>query len=95
MSIVQVPWRRRLQTLSLLHYVLVWLLVPFVCLWVPVYVLMFTQYWWWVGICVFLMRSEFSAFREIFVERNYIFIYFRSVCLYIVWFVSIKCVRSY
>jgi hypothetical protein len=51
MSIVQVPWRRRLQTLSLLHYVLVWLLVPFVCLWVPVYVLMFTQYWWWVRIC--------------------------------------------
>lgn len=41
-----IPTHRRLETLAVVHYVIVFLLLPVICVVVPFYIFMWTSYWW-------------------------------------------------
>jgi 2-acylglycerol O-acyltransferase 2 len=40
-----IPQHRRLETLAVLHYTFVFMIMPIICTWVPIY-LLFTRVWW-------------------------------------------------
>jgi len=43
---LRIPLRRRLQTLAVLHYIAMFVFLPFLCVFLPIYTILFTQYWW-------------------------------------------------
>ncbi|KAH7724443.1 Protein DGTR-1 [Aphelenchoides avenae] len=38
--------RRALQTAAVVHHIFLWIILPLMSTWVPLYVLFFTRYWW-------------------------------------------------
>lgn len=45
---LKIPVSRRLQTVAVIHYISVFVLIPILSIWFFVYVFLFTQYWWTV-----------------------------------------------
>lgn len=46
-------YERVMQKLAVAHFVFIWLLMPFVTMWLPVYML-FTRLWWYVRVREFV-----------------------------------------
>uniref|UniRef100_A0AC35TS39 Acyltransferase n=1 Tax=Rhabditophanes sp. KR3021 TaxID=114890 RepID=A0AC35TS39_9BILA len=45
-----IPVHRRLETLAVIHFIVVWLIFPIACLWLPFYIFMYTPFWWSIPI---------------------------------------------
>nr|CDJ95164.1 Diacylglycerol acyltransferase domain containing protein [Haemonchus contortus] len=40
------PTKRRLETLAVVHFMFVWVILPIISVWLPFYLLFFTRFWW-------------------------------------------------
>ncbi|CAI4226350.1 unnamed protein product [Auanema sp. JU1783] len=41
-----IPWKRRLETLAVIHFVFCWILLPILSTWLPLYILFCSPLWW-------------------------------------------------
>ena len=52
---LNVPLERRLQTLAVMYYIAMFFIFPPILVWLPIYLLLYTKYWW----CVVLYGAWF------------------------------------
>uniref|UniRef100_A0A914UQY5 diacylglycerol O-acyltransferase n=1 Tax=Plectus sambesii TaxID=2011161 RepID=A0A914UQY5_9BILA len=45
---VNIPFERRMQTLAVIHFFAGFILMPIFCAIIPIYILLYTSYWWTV-----------------------------------------------
>uniref|UniRef100_A0A914UQ54 Acyltransferase n=1 Tax=Plectus sambesii TaxID=2011161 RepID=A0A914UQ54_9BILA len=55
-----IPMERRLQTMAVMHYVFTFLILPVMCVWVPVYILM-TRVWWLMVLYIVWFYYDFDT----------------------------------
>ncbi|KAI1728405.1 diacylglycerol acyltransferase domain-containing protein [Ditylenchus destructor] len=46
MPLDRYQWIAFLQTLAVFHHIFLWIIMPFISLWLPIYVLLFSRFWW-------------------------------------------------